>query len=108
MKLEYRAFRELDGDLPKEVIEYAKDEFRYKILQDNGINDELLKEINELLAYFRPKYDYTRNLLSTRTKRYIASWNGKKDFILMGMRAYEEIIMVLESRKKAIEHRIKS
>lgn len=106
MKIEYRAFREIDSDLPDKVIEYCKDELRYKILQDNGVDKEILKEIDELITYFEPKYLYTKNLLSTRMKDWIASFLGKKDFILMGMKAYEDIITILRYRREALLKRL--
>lgn len=106
MKIEYRAYREIDSDLPDKVIEYARDELRYKILQDNGVDKVLLKEIDELIAYFEPKYLATENLLSTRTKKWIASFNGRKDYILMAIRAYEDILMILKYRREAIIKRI--
>lgn len=106
MKIEYRAHREIDSDLPDKVIEYARDELRYKILQDNGVDKVLLREIDELIAYFEPKYLATKNLLSTRTQKWIASFTGRKYFILMGIRAYEDIMMILKYRREAIVKRI--
>lgn len=107
MRIEYIAFRELDGDLPKEAIEYAKEGLRYKILEDNGLNEELLKQVDELITYFQPKYDYASSLLSSRVRNYIASFLGKKDFILMGIKAYEEIITILKYKKEALEFKLK-
>jgi hypothetical protein len=106
MKIEYRAYREIEDGIDKKVIEYAKDELKYRILTDNGLDKELLKQVDELLAYFIPKLNYCENMLSTRTKRYIASFLGKKDFILLGIRAYTDIVTILNYKKKIILHRI--